>query len=174
VKSYISFLKSPLGTLKITSSAAEIFSVSFVESDWQPTSYELPPIHQLCKKQLDDYFHDKLTGFSLAISGNPGPGEFIINPEGTEFQKKVWRALLDIPRGATTSYMSLAENLGDPLAIRAIASAIGNNKIAVIIPCHRVIGSDGTMVGFASGIPRKEWLLHHEGAIPQLRLFNQI
>ena len=85
---------------------------------------------------------------------------------------KVWQYLSKIPFGSTTSYSAVAESLGDLAAIRAVASAIGKNKIAIIIPCHRVIGTDGSMTGFAGGIPRKEWLLQHEGALPQLTLFS--
>ena len=98
--------------------------------------------------------------------------DFEINPEGTDFQKKVWEALREIPFGRTLSYMDLAKKLGDPRAIRAVAAANGKNPIWIAIPCHRVIGSDGELVGYAGGLHRKKWLLNHESPNPQQNLFE--
>ena len=161
MNNYISYLDSPVGTLEIVSSENGILSLSFYDGKSSKYSENLPRVHQNCIDQLKQYFSGTLKSFSLDLK-----------PEGTEFQKKVWQSLVKIPFGTTTSYSTLAESLGDLAAIRAVASAIGKNKIAVIIPCHRVIGSNGSMTGFAGGIPRKEWLLQHEGALPQLTLFS--
>ncbi|NJW55210.1 methylated-DNA--[protein]-cysteine S-methyltransferase, partial [Salinimicrobium oceani] len=94
-----------------------------------------------------------------------------LNPQGTEFQKKVWQALLNIPYGRTASYMELSKEIGDPLAIRAVAAANGKNPLWILIPCHRVIGSDGSLTGYAGGLWRKKWLLEHEQQEKQQSLF---
>ena len=95
----------------------------------------------------------------------------MLNPNGTPFQKKVWNKLLDIPYGKTCSYLDMAKALGDPKVIRAAASANGKNPISIVIPCHRVIGSDGSLTGYASGLHRKKWLLDLESPVMQTVLF---
>ncbi len=99
------------------------------------------------------------------------PFDFKMNPQGTQFQQKVWKALLEIPFGKTSSYMELSKKLGDPKAIRAVASANGKNPLWVVVPCHRVIGSDGSLTGYAAGLNRKKWLLELESPSPQQSLF---
>ncbi len=94
-----------------------------------------------------------------------------MDPVGSDFQKTVWKALGEIPYGKTISYMDLAKKLGDPKAIRAVAAANGKNPLWVVVPCHRVVGSDGSMTGYAGGIHRKKWLLNHESQNPQQSLF---
>ena len=94
-----------------------------------------------------------------------------MNPEGTEFQKKVWNALVKIPYGKTLSYLEFSKQIGDPKAIRAVANANGKNPIWIVVPCHRVIGSDGSLTGYAGGIDRKKWLLNHESYAKQQTLF---
>jgi methylated-DNA-[protein]-cysteine S-methyltransferase len=89
-----------------------------------------------------------------------------VDPGGTPFQKRVWAALRKIPAGTTLAYSALAQKLGDPLAVRAVAAANGRNPVGIVIPCHRVIGADGSLVGYGGGLPRKRWLLAHEGALP--------
>jgi methylated-DNA-[protein]-cysteine S-methyltransferase len=89
-----------------------------------------------------------------------------VDPGGTPFQQRVWAALRKIPVGTTVAYSALAQRLGDPLAVRAVAAANGQNPIGIVIPCHRVIGADGSLVGYGGGLPRKSWLLGHEGALP--------
>jgi methylated-DNA-[protein]-cysteine S-methyltransferase len=89
-----------------------------------------------------------------------------VDPAGTPFQRRVWAALRKIPVGTTIAYSALAQKLGDPLAVRAVAAANGRNPIGIVIPCHRVIGADGSLVGYGGGLPRKRWLLAHEGALP--------
>jgi methylated-DNA-[protein]-cysteine S-methyltransferase len=89
-----------------------------------------------------------------------------VDPGGTPFQQRVWTALRKIPVGTTVAYSALAQRLGEPLAVRAVAAANGRNPIGIVIPCHRVIGADGSLVGYGGGLPRKRWLLGHEGALP--------
>jgi methylated-DNA-[protein]-cysteine S-methyltransferase len=106
------------------------------------------------KLQLTEYFAGSRQSFDLPLE-----------PEGTEFERKVWDLLRAIPFGATTSYGALAKQLGDLTLARAVGAANGANPIPIIVPCHRVIGSNGDLVGFGGGIERKEWLLKHEGAL---------
>ncbi|MDP5044935.1 MAG: methylated-DNA--[protein]-cysteine S-methyltransferase, partial [Leeuwenhoekiella sp.] len=110
--------------------------------------------------QLEHYFTGDLKDFNLKL-----------NLQGTDFQKKVWLQLARIPFGKTTSYLQMAKDLGDPKVIRAAATANGKNPIAIIVPCHRVIGSDHSMTGYAGGIWRKKWLLEHESPVTQQTLF---
>jgi methylated-DNA-[protein]-cysteine S-methyltransferase len=162
MNTFTSCLQSPLGPLSIISSSTHILEISFSPNTRQTGTYEaLPSIHNSCIRQLEQYFSGNLKSFDLAL-----------RPSGTSFQQKVWHALMEIPHGCTISYQKLAHKLGDPKAVRAVAAANGKNKIPVIIPCHRVIGSDGSMVGFAGGLENKEWLLRHEGAITQFPLFS--
>ncbi len=109
---------------------------------------------------MDEYFAGKRTEFNLKL-----------NPQGTEFQQKVWKVLEDIPFAKTRSYLEQTKVLGDVKAIRAVASANGKNPISIIIPCHRVIGSDGSLTSYAGGIWRKKWLLEHESPVKQQSLF---
>jgi methylated-DNA-[protein]-cysteine S-methyltransferase len=109
---------------------------------------------------LNEYFEGKRQNFDL-----------LLNPEGTEFQKKVWSLLSEIPYGKTISYLELSRRFGDEKAIRAVAAANGKNPVWIIIPCHRVIGSDGSLTGYAGGLHRKKWLLNHESPSKQQSLF---
>ena len=111
------------------------------------------------KKQLNAYFNSDLQNFNLPLN-------FI----GTDFQKKVWTQLSTINFGKTTSYLQMAKNLGDPKCIRAAASANGKNPFAIIVPCHRVIGTNGSLTGYAGDLWRKEWLLNHEQKNKQVLL----
>jgi methylated-DNA-[protein]-cysteine S-methyltransferase len=110
--------------------------------------------------QLQDYFLGRRTKFT-----------FKLNLQGTEFQKKVWQELLHIPYGKTCSYLELSKKIGDVKAIRAVASANGKNPLWIVVPCHRVIGTDGSLTGYAGGLWRKKWLLEHENPIKQESLF---
>jgi methylated-DNA-[protein]-cysteine S-methyltransferase len=111
------------------------------------------------RAQLESYFAGERTTFDLPIA-----------PQGTEFQRQVWTALRAIPFGGTISYGELARRIGDPKAMRAVGSANGRNPIPIIVPCHRVIGADGSLTGFGGGLDRKRWLLAHEGAAVELEL----
>lgn len=123
-------------------------------------SEEIPEELKEAVFQLEAYFSGKIKEF-----------DFKLNPEGTDFQKKVWKALLQIPFGKTCSYLELSKLLGDPLAIRAVAAANGKNPLWIAVPCHRVIGSDGSLTGYAGGLWRKKWLLNHEQTEKQQSLF---
>ena len=119
-----------------------------------------PECLQDCVVQLEEYFNGKRASFNLTV-----------NPKGTKFQIKVWKSLLKINFGKTKSYLEQSKALGDIKAIRAVASANGKNPIWIIIPCHRVISSDGSLTGYAGGIWRKKWLLAHENPVKQQSLF---
>jgi len=153
------FLKTPLGTAKILGNKNGIVEISILD-DTYPTT-ENPSKHlEICMKQLEQYFNGERTIFSVKL-----------NPDGTEFQKKVWHELCHIPFGKRISYMKQTINLGDKKAIRAVAAANGKNPIWILIPCHRVVGSDGSLTGYAGGLWRKEWLLEHECPSGQTSLF---
>lgn len=152
-------LKTPLGIIEICGTAHGIRSVSFTEMS-EIEIENTPETLEACKKQLDSYFQGSLREFSL-----------LLDPEGTSFQKKVWAQLQNIDYGRTTSYSEQAKELGDLKAIRAVAGANAKNPVAIIIPCHRVIGSDGNLTGYAGGLWRKKWLLEHENPPAQGSLF---
>ncbi len=151
----ITYMDSPMGKIKIVGDADAIKMVGFVDKEGESTDDILPLVVRNCKKQLNEYFKGKRKEFNLRLA-----------PEGTDFQKEVWEALLDIPYGTTTTYAKQSVKLGDIKKIRAVGSANGKNPIAIIIPCHRVIGSDGSLTGYASGLQNKEWLLRHEKCMP--------
>ena len=152
------FIKTPLGTAKITGNDNGIASISILEEGNITT--KTPKELKEAVTQLQDYFEGKRTNF-----------DFKLNPQGTEFQQKVWQALLEIPFGKTCSYRDLSKKLGDVKAIRAVASANGKNPLWIVIPCHRVIGTDGSLTGYAGGLWRKKWLLEHESSAKQQSLF---
>lgn len=131
-----------------------------VIDDALETSTEIPVVLQECVQQLSEYFNGTRKQFDLKL-----------NPQGTDFQKKVWNELLNVPFGKTKTYLEQSKQLGDVKAIRAVASANGKNPIWIIIPCHRIIGSDGSLTGYAGGIWRKKWLLAHENPSTQQSLF---
>lgn len=153
------YIKSPLGTLEIEGDTKGITAITFLDKE-VPLTTVIPESLQEAVKQLHEYFTKKRTVFELKIA-----------PRGTDFQTKVWRTLQNIPFGKTVSYLDMAKTLGDPKVIRAAASANGKNPISIVIPCHRVIGSDGSLTGYASGLHRKKWLLEHESPIRQGSLF---
>lgn len=153
------YIKTPLGIARITGDESGISSVSVLDSD-EKESDIIPEFLQDCVYQLQEYFNGKRQNFSLPL-----------NAEGTDFQKKVWDLLVEIPFGKTTSYLELSRKLGDEKAIRAVASANGKNPLWIIVPCHRVIGSNGSLTGYAGGLWRKKWLLDHENPPAQQSLF---
>ena len=144
-------LESPIGPLVIGASATGLTQVTF--ADKLPSAVEPNKITEEVKIQLQDYFIGKLTEFDV-------PLDF----QGTDFQKSVWRALLKIPFGVTQSYLDIALQVSTAKAVRAVGAANGRNPIGIIVPCHRVIGSDGSLTGYAGGMDRKLWLLRHENA----------
>ena len=152
-------ISSPIGLLHITGDDEGVQEVTFL-TDNQPISTIIPDSLSTCVAQLSEYFDGKREDFDLKL-----------NPKGTEFQRKVWEILLEIPFSKTRSYLEQSKVFGDVKAIRAVASANGKNPIAIIIPCHRVIGSDGSLTGYAGGKWRKQWLLNHESPSKQQSLF---
>lgn len=154
----IAFLKSPLGITKIVGDANGISEISV--SDEGEVSVSIPKELEQAVIQLQEYFEGKRTHFNLKL-----------NPKGTEFQQRVWQELLNIPFGKTLSYLELSKKLGDVKAIRAEAAANGKNPLWIVVPCHRVIGTDGSLTGYAGGLGRKKWLLEHENPTNQQILF---
>lgn len=152
------FINTPLGIAKIEGDEDGI-SVISINTEEKITS-KVPKVLQEAVTQLNDYFLGKRKDFT-----------FKLNPKGTEFQQKVWQELVQIPYGKTMSYMDLSKKLGDVKAIRAVASANGKNPIWIVVPCHRVIGTDGSLTGYAGGLWRKKWLLEHENPTNQQSLF---
>lgn len=147
--------QSPFGELLITGNNHALSTLTFpgknaiVADQW---IRDATPFKDVCR-QLDCYFAGQLTEFELALA-----------PRGTEFQQSVWAELIDIPYGETTSYGAIAKKLNNPKAVRAVGGANGRNPIPVIIPCHRVIGSDGSLTGFGGGLPVKTFLLNLENS----------
>ena len=152
-------LKTPLGTAVISGDENGISSISVCDEE-REISGVIPEALQEAYQQIQDYFNGERIDFT-----------FKINPSGTEFQKKVWQGLLEIPFGKTMSYQELSIQLGDVKAIRAVASANGKNPLWIVVPCHRVIGTDGSLTGYAGGLWRKKWLLEHENPVKQQSLF---
>ena len=152
-------INTPLGNAKIEGSLDGISSIVVLDQEIK-NSNSIPEVLKDCVTQLNEYFNGTRQQFSLKL-----------NPEGTEFQKRVWNELLNIPFGKTWSYLQLTKQLGDVKALRAVANANGKNPIWIIIPCHRVIGTDGSLTGYAGGLHRKKWLLDHESPVKQQSLF---
>ena len=144
------FYNSPIGLIEISGTENSITSLYFIDQEFNPDLKSNSYLDK-CVEQLDVYFNGKRKIFELNLQ-----------PEGSVFQKKVWEELLKVPFGETRSYMEITKLIGDTKAIRAVANANGQNKISIIIPCHRVIGSDGSLTGYGGGLWRKKWLLDHE------------
>ena len=147
------YYMSEIGLIEIIGTEEGILSLDFLE-EGSKGHHEIDPYLEKCVEQLDEYFRGTRREFSL---------DLIL--QGTAFQKNVWNQLMKIPFGEAVSYKYIASSIGNIKAVRAVGNANGKNKIAIIIPCHRVIGSNGTLVGYASGVWRKEWLLKHESGV---------
>lgn len=156
---------SPIGPLVLSAQSDQLVGLHLPGSDDPPPDgvVKKTPILARTAKQLAEYFAGKRTSFDLQLA-----------PEGTAFQRRVWDALLEIPFGATRSYGDIAQRIGRPAASRAVGAANGRNPIAIIIPCHRVIGSTGALTGFGGGLPAKTFLLTHEHALPDKRAPRQL
>ena len=152
------FIQTPLGTAKIVGNTDGISVISILSEG--EVSKKIPKELKECITQLQEYFNGQRRDF-----------DFKMNPQGTDFQQKVWQELLNIPFGKTMSYLDLSKKLGDVKAIRAVASANGRNPLWIVVPCHRVIGTDGSLTGYAGGLWRKKWLLEHENPTTQQSLF---
>ncbi|MFS4446277.1 methylated-DNA--[protein]-cysteine S-methyltransferase [Maribacter sp. 2307UL18-2] len=153
------YIPTPLGITKLEGDENGLRAITVMNTEEEPTEI-IPEVLEDGAYQLKEYFHGKRKDFTLDL-----------NPQGTDFQKRVWQALLDIPFGKTTSYLELSKTLGDVKAIRAVAAANGKNPLWIVVPCHRVIGSDGSLTGYAGGLHRKKWLLDHESPVQQQSLF---
>lgn len=148
---YTAVYKSEIGLIEMTGMEDGILSVSFVDKADESYSMEVPECLKECYKQMDEYFKGQRKEFSVNLL-----------LKGTDFQNAVWSSLKEIPYGKTVSYRDIAESVGNEKAVRAVGGANNKNKIAIIIPCHRVIGSNGSLTGYAGELWRKEWLLKHE------------
>lgn len=150
MKTFTAYYASPLGKLKIQCSNDHVKALLF-EDDVERTPSDKHPLLATCILQLHEYFAGQRKQFQLPLQQS-----------GTAFQQKVWDLLSQIPYGKTISYNDLAKQYGDVKAIRAVASANGKNNLAIIVPCHRVIGTNQSLTGYAGGLWRKKWLLEHE------------
>ncbi len=150
--------KSPIGFIVLSGGDEQVTGLNFI-SDAEALKYleHEKPKGELLKAvvQLDEYFNNSRKTFDVKVE-----------PQGTEFRRRVWQALLDIPYGKTISYKQLATNIGNPKAYRAVGGANHHNPISIIIPCHRVVGANGALVGYGGELWRKEWLLKHERSNP--------
>lgn len=153
-------IESPAGPLIIAADGSGLRHIEFHQNrhpadrgDWQGGDNDLL---QATEAQLHEYFDGKRRTFDLPLA-----------PHGTDFQREVWQALARIPYGTTISYADLAQRVGKPTATRAVGAANGRNPLPIVLPCHRVIGADGTLTGFGGGLPVKELLLRLEGAMPE-------
>lgn len=148
---YTHYYNSPLGLLKLQASDEYLQAILFLKEGEEAKANEPNPILQKTIQQLDEYFAGSRKDFDLPLQ-----------QKGTDFQQKIWTLLLHIPYGKTISYNDLSKQYGDLKAIRAVASANGRNNLSIIVPCHRVIGSNQSLTGYAGGLWRKKWLLEHE------------
>lgn len=146
----IAYYKTPVGVARITEEDGFIASISILDGEPEVVPAESPTL-KLAIRQLDEYFAGERKVFELPIKQN-----------GTPFQQQVWQQLLKIEYGTTITYAQQSKFMKNPLGIRAIASANGKNNLWIVVPCHRVIGSDGSLTGYAAGLWRKQWLLVHE------------
>ena len=155
---FCDYFSSPVGLLLIEADDEAIASLSFQEK--QEEQIQSCAVIKKCIEELKEYFSGERKSFDVPLA-----------PLGTPFQQEVWNQLLKIPFAKTISYLQLARQLGDEKKIRAAGTANGKNPIAIIIPCHRVIGSDGNMVGYGGGLWRKKWLLELESGAQQVGMF---
>lgn len=152
MKNFVTYESTPIGRLKMIGTATHIVELKFTKKSGTADP-DLPDCMQNCQKQLQEYFQGTRQIFHLPLA-----------PAGTWFQRSIWKELQAIPYGLAVSYGDIARRIGRPKAARAVGGANNANPIVIIIPCHRVIGSDGRMVGYGGALWRKEWLLSHEDA----------
>lgn len=152
------YLQTPIGYAEFKGNENGLASITVFDGE-KPEDL-IPEVLEDAVYQFSEYLEGKRKTFDLKL-----------NPEGTDFQKRVWDALLEIPYGKTVSYLELSKTLGDVKAIRAVAAANGKNPLWIVVPCHRVIGSNGDLTGYAGGLHRKKWLLEHESPVKQQSLF---
>lgn len=146
---YYDNFDTPLGLMEVIATESSVKSIYFVDS----TKPKRPnSITQMTQVQLNEYFDSRRAVFTLPLDA-----------DGTDFQKTVWQALTTIPSGHTCSYGDIAKQIGNPKGMRAVGLANGKNPMTIVVPCHRVIGANGKLTGYAFGVERKAWLLNHEG-----------
>ncbi len=148
MNSYHDHFETPLGLMEITANDQSVLSIYFVDQTKMVSSNALT---DLAKTQMHQYYAGELENFDM-------PMEAV----GTDFQKSVWLALTTVGFGETCSYADIANKINNPKAVRAVGSANGKNPMTIVVPCHRIIGSNGSLTGYASGVERKAWLLNHE------------
>jgi methylated-DNA-[protein]-cysteine S-methyltransferase len=152
------YLDSPIGTLRLVSSGTELINIEFEGQYGEDANRESSDaVLVACAEQLSDYFALRRRRFNLPLAAR-----------GTTFQQSVWSALAEIPYGELRSYRDIAQTIGNPAAVRAVGAANGRNPLPIVVPCHRVIGSNGTLTGFAGGLKTKEFLLQLEGSLSDL------
>lgn len=147
---YFDYCDSPIGLIEIAGTSTAVIALNFVAERCREVAS-----HSLVTeavRQLDEYFDGNRRTFNIEMA-----------LEGTEFQQQVWQQLQTVPYGCVASYQDIARGVGRPAAVRAVGAANGRNPIAIMVPCHRIIGKNGHLVGYGSGLWRKEWLLKHEG-----------
>ena len=154
---YYDTLDTPIGVLTIEADDEYVLKILF---DWDDVEVRPNALTQRCKAQLQEYFNGERTDFDM-------PLQF----QGTAFQEQVWRALLHVPFGETASYGQQAGKMNNPKAVRAVGAANGQNKLSIVVPCHRIIGANGKLTGYGGGMHRKRWLLDHEQRIAGKTLF---
>ena len=150
----VAYYQSPLGIILLKANKEAITVVSFQDAEPVSIIFSNSSLLQNAVQQLDEYFRGARSCFELPLA-----------PAGTDFQQSVWKELVQLSFGTTITYLQLAKRLGNVKSIRAAASANGKNPLAIIIPCHRVIGADGKLTGYAGGLHRKQWLLEHEAKV---------
>ena len=152
------FLHTRHGCIEIEGSSQGISAINFVNH--KVDIYTVPACLKNCFIQLEEYFSGERHEFSIQL-----------DLKGTPFQVKIWNELLTIPYGTTVSYLEMARRIGNAKAVRAVGGANGANPVMIVVPCHRVIGNNGKLVGYRGGLKRKKWLLEHEHAFSQRDLF---
>jgi methylated-DNA-[protein]-cysteine S-methyltransferase len=161
-RTFYDVMPSPLETLLLTSDGSALTGLYLQDARYAPEVAAHWVRDRACMQgafeQLAQYFAGEYLQFDLALA-----------PAGTPFQRRVWRALCEIPCGATISYGEIARRIGAPSSVRAVGAAVGRNPLSLIVPCHRVVGSDGSLTGYAGGLTRKRWLLEHEARHARLR-----
>jgi len=145
---FVDHFETPLGLMEVTATEQATTSIFFVTNT---ESVSPNPVTSLVKQQLLEYFDGDRKEFDLPME-----------PKGTEFQQRVWQALSEIDYGTTCTYGDIANRIRNPKGVRAVGLANGKNPLTIVVPCHRVIGANGTLTGYASGVERKAWLLNHE------------
>ncbi len=154
IEKNVSHFKTKIGWLEISGSDDGIHGIFFIDEPAEKITDRTHPLLSVCQQQLAEYFRGKRKKFDLKLA-----------PEGTEFQRRVWRELSKIPYGVTVAYRDIAVALGNKNNVRAVGNANGKNPVSIVVPCHRVIGSNGKLIGYGGGLWRKEWLLRHEGCL---------